>query len=158
MKFDQRKMNEGFLNQIIYWEGQIIGAYNDYKSRQRICELEIKKNYEMIAHSKRREFLQKQGLKWSYPADDDLCREESEKELQRWKKLAPGDKIREHRERISLQEKEEEDWEPMTDIAVDHQIEEEFEKELECLKKQEKERQEKERERKEVRQMRYNIN
>ena len=82
--------------------------------------------YDLIARSKRREFLQKRGLVWSCPADDILCREESEKELQRWKNLAPGDKIREHREEISKLENEE-DWE-VSDIQVDRWIEEENEK------------------------------
>ena len=43
------------------------------------------------------------------------------------KNLAPGDKIREHRERIGMLQNDE-DWEPMTDIQVDRWIEEENEK------------------------------
>ena len=126
MKWEDQETQKR-LNRIIYWEGQIIGAHDDYIARKGTCESKIKEIYDLIARSKRREFLQKQGLKWSCPADDIWCREESEKELQRWKNLGPGDKIREHREEISKLENEE-DWEPMTDIQVDRWIEEENEK------------------------------
>ena len=126
MKWEDQETQK-CLNRIIYWEGQIIKAYDDYIARKSTCESKIKENYDLIARSKRREFLQKRGLVWSCPADDILCQEESEKELQRWKNLAPGDKIREHREEISKLENEE-DWEPMTDIQVDRWIEEENEK------------------------------
>ena len=135
MELEERKMNEERLNRIIYWEGQIFGAYDDYMSRKRTCEDEIKRMYNLIACSKRKALLKQQGLEWSCPADDTLCNEESEKELQRWKNLAPGETNREHRERISMLQKEEEDWEPMTDIAVDRWIEEEIEKEMERLEK-----------------------
>ena len=133
MELENRERHEALLNQIIYWEGQIIGAHNDYLERKKTCEREIKRMYNLIAHSKRMALLKQQGLEWSCPADDILCDEESEKELQRWKNLAPGDKIREHRERIDmLQERSElendEDWEPMTDMAVDRWIEGENEK------------------------------
>ena len=84
--------------------------------------------YHLIALSKRMGLLKRQNLQWSSPADDLLCDEESEKELQRWKKLTPGEKIKEHRERISMLLQSDEDWEPMTDMAVDRWIEEENEK------------------------------
>ena len=83
---------------------------------------------------KRKAILKQKGLEWS-PADDTLCEEESEKEFQRWKNLAPGEKIKEHRERISMLQNDE-DWEPMTDIQVDRWIEEETEKEMERLEAQ----------------------
>ena len=127
MELEKREKHEKLLNQIIYWEGQIIGAHNDYLERKNKCEYEIKEIYNRIARSKRMVFLKKRGLLWSCPADDILCDEESEKELQRWKNLAPGDKIREHRERIGMLQNDE-DWEPMTDIQVDRWIEEENEK------------------------------
>ena len=60
--------------------------------------------------------------------------EETKKELQRWKHLAPEEKIREHREKLGML-KDDEDWEPMTDIQVDRWIEEENEKEMERLEK-----------------------
>ena len=59
--------------------------------------------------------------------------DETKKELHRWKNLTPEEKIREHQEKIMLQN--EEDWEPMTDIEVDRWIEEETEKEIERLEK-----------------------
>ena len=127
MELEKREKHEELLNQIIYWEGQIIGAHNDYLERKKTCESEIKRMYHLIALSKRMALLKQQGLEWSCPADDILCDEESEKELQRWKNLAPGDKIREHRERIGMLQNDE-DWEPMTDIQVDRWIEEENEK------------------------------
>ena len=126
MELEKREKHEKLLNQIIYWEGQIIGAHNDYMERKNKCESEIKRIYEHITCSERMEFLKKRGLEWSCPADDILCREESEKELQRWKNLAPGEKIREHREEISKLENEE-DWE-VNDIQVDRWIEAELEK------------------------------
>ena len=129
----EKQEKQNLFNQIIYWEGQIIGAHNDYMERKNKCESEIKRMYDHIARSKRMEFLKKRGLTWSCPADDILCREESEKELQRWKNLAPGEKIREHREEISKLENEE-DWE-VNDIQVDRWIEEENEKEIERLEK-----------------------
>ena len=134
MELEKREKHEELLNQIIYWEGQIIGAHNDYLERKKTCESEIKRMYHLIALLKRMGLLKQQGLEWSCPADDILCDEESEKELQRWKNLVPGDKIREHRERIGMLQNDE-DWEPMTDIQVDRWIEGENEKEIERLEK-----------------------
>ena len=58
-----------------------------------------------------------------------LCDEEGEKEFQRWKNLTPGEKIKEHfRKDQQASKKEEENWEPMTDIQVGRWIEEEIEK------------------------------
>ena len=128
MELEKREKHEELLNQIIYWEGQIIGAHNDYLERKKTCESEIKRMYHLIALSKRMGLLKRQNLQWSSPADDLLCAEKSETELQRWKKLTPGEKIREHRERISMLLQSDEDWEPMTDIQVDRWIEEENEK------------------------------
>ena len=125
----EKQEKQKLFNQIIYWEGQIIGAHNDYMERKNKCESEIKIMYGHIAHLKRQKFLKKRGLLWSYPADDILCQEESEKELQRWKNLAPGEKIKEHRKLEN-----EEDWE-VNDIQVDRWIEEENEKEIERLEK-----------------------
>ena len=127
MEWEDQETQKLF-NQIIYWEGQIIGAHNDYMERKNKCESEIKEIYNRIARSKRMVFLKKRGLLWS-PDDDILCQEESEKELQRWKILAPGEKIKEHRELEN-----EEDWE-VNDIQVDRWIEEENEKEIERLEK-----------------------
>ena len=95
------------------------------------CEYEIKEIYNRIARSKRMVFLKKRGLLWSCPDDDIWCKEESEKELQRWKNLAPGEK----NQRNTASLKKDEDWEPMTDIQVDRWIEEENEKEIERLEK-----------------------
>ena len=97
-------------------------------------EADIKKKYYYIASVKRKAILRQKSLEWS-PADKTLCEEESEKEFQRWKNLAPGEKIKEHRERISMLQNDE-DWEPMTDIQVDRWIEEENEKEMERLEAQ----------------------
>ena len=135
MELEDQETHEKRLNRIIYWEGQIIGAHSDYMERKKTCESEIKQTYNLIARSKRMVLLKQQGLKWSCPADDIWCEEESEKELQRWKNLAPGEKIKEHRERISMLQNDE-DWEPMTDIQVDRWIEKETEKEMERLEAQ----------------------
>ena len=127
MELEDREKYEEILNRIILWEGKIIGAHNDYMVSKKTFEGEIKRAYRQLAVLKRMGLLKQQNLKWSCPADDILCDEESEKELQRWKNLAPGDKIREHRERIGMLQNDE-DWEPMTDIQVDRWIEEENEK------------------------------
>ena len=134
MKLEDRERHEKFLNRIIYWEGQIIGAHDDYMEKKKSCESEIKRMYYRIAILKRLGLLKQKGLEWS-SADDTWCDQESEKELQRWKNLAPGEKIKEHRERISELENEKEDWEPLTDLQVDRWIEEENEKEIERLEK-----------------------
>ena len=128
MELENRERHEEILNRIILWEGKIIGAHNDYMDSKKTFEGEIKRAYRQLAVLKRMGLLKQQGLEWSTPANDIWCDEESEKELQRWKNLAPGDKIREHRERIGMLQNEEEDWEPMTDIQVDRWIEEEIEK------------------------------
>ena len=127
MELEDQKKNEELLNSIILWEGRIIQAQNDYMSSKKTFEYEIKRAYRQIAFLKRMALLKQQGLKWSCPADDIRCDEESEKELQRWKNFTPGEKIREHREQIGMLQNDE-DWEPMTDIQVDRWIEKETEK------------------------------
>ena len=148
MELEDRNKIEMELEQIIQIESSLINA--KYKKIQQDEEAERHKNnlekgiknaYWAIARIKRQAILRQKGLKWS-PEDDSLCNEESEKEFQRWKNLAPGEKIKEHREEISkLQKNEhEEDWEPMTDIAFDRRMEKEFEKEMEELEKLEEKR------------------
>ena len=128
MELEDREQIERHLKCILSWESRIIDAKNDYKSRKSTCENEIKRHYGSIFHVKRKALLKQQGLEWSCPADDLLCDEEGEKELQRWKNLTAREKIKERFKRISLQEETEDDWEPMTDIQVDRWIEEELEK------------------------------
>ena len=122
-----------FLENIIQIEASLIRDKYDKirqdeqaKDRKNILEKSIKSEYYNIAQVKRQAILRQKGLEWS-PADDTLCEEESKKEFQKWKNFTPGDKIKEHRERISELENDE-DWEPMTDIQVDRWIEEEIEK------------------------------
>ena len=138
MELEDREKIESRLNSIIRWEGRLIQAQNDYMCSKNTFEYKIKQDYREIALLKQRALLKQQGLEWSCPADDIKCDEESEKELQRWKNFTPGEKIKEHREKIGmLQESElnDEDWEPMTDIAVGRWLEEEIEKEMERLEK-----------------------
>ena len=139
MELEDQKKIETCLEIIILTESDLIREKyvkirQDEQSEHRKNDLEktIKRQYHDIAHVKRQAILRQKGLEWS-PADDSLCDEESEKEFQRWKNFTPEEKIREHREQIGmLQERSElendEDWEPMTDIAVDRWIEEENEK------------------------------
>ena len=141
MELEDQKQIQSLLKRIICWEARLIEANNDYKHSKANFETSIKHDYREIAILKRKALLKQQGLKWSH-ADLHLCEKESEKELQRWKNLAPGEKIKEHKERMGLQkdvppqkEEEDEDWEPMTDIQVDRWIEEENEKEMERLEK-----------------------
>ena len=152
MELEDRKKIEMFLEAIICSEASLIAAKNtklradeQYEYEKDQFEKSIKGNYYNIASVKRQAILRQKGLDWS-PADHTLCEEESEKEFQRWKNFTPEEKIREHRERIGLQEgvghkvpsappdeEKEEDWEPMTDIAVGRWLEEEIEKEMERL-------------------------
>ena len=139
MELEDQKEIKRCLEIIILTESDLIREkyakiHQDGQSERRKNDLEktIKRQYHDIAHVKRQAILRQKGLEWS-PADDSLCDEESEKEFQRWKNFTPEEKIREHREQIGmLQERSElendEDWEPMTDIAVDRWIEEENEK------------------------------
>ena len=146
MELEDRKKIEMSLEGIICSEARLIAAKNtklradeNYEYEKDLLEKNIKGEYYNIAHVKRQAILRQKGLDWS-PADGTLCEEESEKEFQRWKNFTPEEKIREHRERIGLQEgaqppeeEKEEDWEPMTDIAVGRWLEEEIEKEMERL-------------------------
>ena len=143
MELEDRKKIEMCLDSIIQTEAHMITAKYEKihqdelaEERKNGHEKSIKRDYLEIAHVKRKAILRQQNLEWS-PADDTLCEEESEKEFQRWKNFTPEEKIREHREKIDmLQESEhDEDWEPMTDIAVGRWIEEEIEKEMEKLEK-----------------------
>ena len=139
MELEDQKKIETCLEIIILTESDLIREKyvkirQDEQSERRKNDLEktIKRQYHDIAHVKTQAILRQKGLKWS-PADDSLCDEESEKEFQRWKNFTPEEKIREYREQIGrLQGQSElendEDWEPMTDIAVDRWIEEENEK------------------------------
>ena len=139
MELEDQKKIETCLEIIILTESDLIREKyakirQDEQSEHRKNDLEktIKRQYHDIAHVKRQAILRQKGLEWS-PADDSLCDEESEKEFQKWKNFTPGEKIREHRKKIRLQN--EEDWEPMTDMAVDRWIEGENEKEIERLEK-----------------------
>ena len=123
---DQKQIEE-LLKRIICWEARLIEANNDYIHSKKTFETNIKQDYHAISILKRKALLKQQGLEWSR-ADCNLCEEKSKKEFQKWKNLTPGDKIKEHRERIGMLQNEEEDWEPMTDIQVDRWIEEENEK------------------------------
>ena len=133
MELEDQKKIEMSLENIIQIEASLIRDKYDKirqdeqaKDRKNILEKSIKSEYYNIAQVKRQAILRQKGLEWS-PADDTLCEEESEKEFQKWQNFTPGDKIKEHRERISELENDE-DWEPMTDIQVDRWIEEEIEK------------------------------
>ena len=126
MEWEDQKEIESCLENIIRWEGRIIEAKNDYEESKAKFEREIKRTFCHLSYLKRRALLKQQGLEWSR-ADDTLCDEEGEKEFQRWKNLTPGEKIKEHKEN-SRRQKEEENWEPMTDIQVGRWIEEEIEK------------------------------
>ena len=138
MELEDQKKIEMSLEDIIRTEAQLITAKlskrwadEEYEREKDQLEASIKNQYHHIASVKRQAILRQKGLEWS-PADDTLCEEESEKEFQRWKNFTPGDKIREHREKIGMLQNDE-NWEPMTDIQVDRWIEEEIEKEMERL-------------------------
>ena len=133
MELEDQKKIEMSLESIIRTESDLICAKyakirqdEEAEKRKNYLEDSIKCHYHDIARVKRQAILRQKGLEWS-PADDTLCKEESEKEFQKWKNFTPGDKIKEHRERISELENDE-DWEPMTNIQVDRWIEAELEK------------------------------
>ena len=148
MELEDQKKIEMYLESIIHIESDLIHEKyknlrqnKESKDRKNALEKSIQSNYCDIARIKRQAILRQKGLKWS-PEDDSLCDEESEKEFQRWKNLAPGEKIKEHHKQIGMLQKNEheEDWEPMTDIAFDRRMEKEFEKEMEELEKLEEKR------------------
>ena len=148
MELEDRKKIEMFLENIICSEARLIAAKNtklradkEYERKKDHLETMIKHDYHDIAIVQRKAILKQKGCEWT-PDDLHLCEEESEKEFQRWKNCTPGEKIKEHRERIGMlrndvpsQTEINEDWEPMTDIEVDRWIEEENEKEIERRKK-----------------------
>ena len=130
MELEDQKQIEMCLENIIQIEANLIRAKykkirqdEEAEERKNNHEKNIKSEYYNIARVKRQAILRQKGLEWS-PADYSFCDEESEKKFQRWKNLGPGDKIKEHRERISELE---EDWE-VNDIQVDRWIEAELEK------------------------------
>ena len=140
MELEDQKKIEMSLDAIIQIEASLIRDKYDKirqdeqaKDRKNILEKSIKSEYYNIAQVKRQAILRQKGLEWS-PDDDMLCKEESEKEFQKWKNFTPGEKIREHRERISELENDE-DWEPMTDIAINRLLEKEIEAEMARLEK-----------------------
>ena len=133
MELEDQKKIEMCLESIIQIEADLIREKyakirqdEQAKDRKNIHEKNIKSEYYNIAEVKRKAILRQKGLEWA-PADFTFCKEESEKEFQKWKNLGPGDKIKEHRERIDMLQNDE-DWEPMTDIQVDRWIEKENEK------------------------------
>ena len=145
---EDRKKIEMCLEGIICSEADLVAAKNaklqadeNYERRKKSLEKSIKSNYYNIACLKRKAILKQKGLSFS-PADHTLCEEESEKEFQRWKKFTPGEKLKEHREKISTCMAEEEladgiyiDDKPLTDLILKRYMEEAFEKELEELEK-----------------------
>ena len=116
-------------------------ADEEYERHKAQLEESIKNCYHNIAIMKLKAILKQKGWEWNPALADHLDEKEIEKEFQRWKNLAPEEKIKKNKERIDMlqkdvpSQKEDEDWEPMTDIEVDRWIEEENEKEMERLEK-----------------------
>ena len=106
-----------------------------YERHKAQLEESIKNCYHDIAIVKLKAIMKQKGWEWNPAVAAHLDEKEIEKEFQKWKNLAPEEKIKKHKERIDMLQKEDEDWEPMTDIQVDRWIEEENEKEMERLEK-----------------------
>ena len=131
MELEDRKLSEMLVEEIICLKARIIqekkikqAADEKYKSVKGLLERNMQKLQLELTNLKQE--------KGQHVAEaDKWFDEETKKELQRWKNLAPGEKIKEHRVKIGIQN--DEDWEPMTDIQVDRWIEEEIEKEMERL-------------------------
>ena len=143
MELEDRKKIEMELEQIIGIEASLISAKyqkkrqdEEYEDRKNSLEKGIKSAYYDIARVKRKALLRQINREWT-PDDEILCEMESEQEFQRWKSFTPEEKIKEHRGKINmLQERpNDEDWEPMTDIAMSRLLEKEIEKEMERLEK-----------------------
>ena len=149
MELGHEKMAK-HLETIITKQGRILEAKHNYEELKRQFDCYLGTQLKELEIEKREALLKQQGLRME-TKDFMLCEQESRKEISKWKTLSPEETISTFAKRFCWAETDDEDWEPMTDIQVDRQMEEEFEQELECL-----ERQEKERERKEVRQMRLN--
>ena len=145
MELEDRNKIEMELEQIIQIESSLINA--KYKKIKQDEESEIYKNgleksiksaYYNIARVKRQALLRQINREWTQD-DESLCEMESEQEFQRWKSFTPEEKIKEHRGKINMLQEQsksnDEDWEPMTDIAVDRWLEEEIEAEMVRLEK-----------------------
>ena len=145
------------LETIITKQGRILEAKHNYEELKREFECYLRTQFKELEIEKREALLKQQGLHME-TKDFILCDQESQKEISKWKTFTPEETINTYAKRFCWTETDDEDWEPMTDIQVDREMEEDFEKELEELEKHEKEKQKKEHERKEVRQMRSNIN
>ena len=136
MELEDQKKIEMLGEEIICLKASIIrekkikqAADEKYKSEKDLLEQNIQKLQLELTN------LKQKSCKGQHVAEaDKWFDEETKKELQRWKNLAPEEKIKEHREKIGMLQNDE-DWEPMTDIEVDRWIEEENEKEMERLEK-----------------------
>ena len=142
MELKDRNKIEMELEQIIQIESSLIRA--KYKKIKQDEESEIHKNgleksiksaYYNIARVKRQALLRQINREWTQD-DKILCEAESEQEFQRWKSFTPEEKINEHRGKINmLQERPNDEDEPMTDIAINRLLEEEIEAEMVRLEK-----------------------
>ena len=152
MELEDRNKIEMELEQIIQIESSLIRA--KYKKIKQDEESEIYKNgleksiksaYYNIARVKRQALLRQINREWTQD-DEILCEMESEQEFQRWKSFTPEEKINEHRGKINmLQERPNDEDEPMTDIAINRLLEEEIEAEMTRLEKLEALRQKRKR-------------
>ena len=106
---------------LIQQQYQKLSRQEEYESEKAELEQKIKK----LQLSQQN--LKQQSWEGQLARAEKWFEDETKKELHRWKNLAPGDKIREHQEKIGMLENDE-DWEPITDLAVDRWIEEELEK------------------------------
>ena len=145
MELEDQKKIEMELENIIQIESSLIRAkytkiQQDEESERHKNALEksIKSAYYDIAHVKRQALLRQINREWTQD-DEILCEMESEQEFQRWKSFTPEEKIKEHKGKINMLQEQsksnDEDWEPMTDIAMNRLLKKEIEAEMARLEK-----------------------
>ena len=110
---------------IKFLEWRLIQQQYQNLSRQEQYEIEKAELEEKIKKLQlSQQNMKQQSWKGQLARAEKWFENEMKKELHRWNNLPTGEKIKEHREKS----KNDEDWEPMTDIQVDRWIEAEIEK------------------------------
>ena len=127
MELEREKRMAKHLETIITKQGRILEAKHNYEELKREFECYLITQFKELEIEKREALLKQQGLHME-TKDFILCDQESQKEISKWKTFTPEETINTYAKRFCRTEKNDEDWEPMTDIQVDRWIEEEIEK------------------------------
>ena len=127
MELEDKKRMAKHLETIITKQGRILEAKHNYEKLKEQFENYLFAQFKELEIEKREALLKQQGLRME-TKDFMLCEQESQKEISKWKTFTPEETINTFAQRFCWTEKNDEDWEPMTDLQVDRWIEEELEK------------------------------